>query len=175
MKKIYVAGKYNGKSRSEIADNIELAKRASLALINEGWNVFCPHTIYAHFDDYEILLGNVGYETWLVMDIEWLLMCDAIFLLENWEDSNGAKREKVIAEENDIQIFYDCNGYPLPSDLKDIADKKYTFRKDVKNIIIKLLNGMPNYEEYMVNSTMRELASCHIGDYIELLLKKQRG
>lgn len=39
-------------------------------------------------------------------DIKALLDCDALFLLEGWENSKGANLEKHIAEQVGIEIYY---------------------------------------------------------------------
>ena len=44
-----------------------------------------------------------------------------------------------------------------------------SLEKDLEQIITARLDGMPNYEEYMVNSTMKVLV---VKDIIEYLTKK---
>ena len=36
-------------------------------------------------------------------------MCDAIYLLDNWQDSNGAKEEKALAEAKGLKIMYEVD------------------------------------------------------------------
>lgn len=56
--------------------------------IDEGW-IYTP-------DQYEDVLAK---------DLEILAGCDALFLLEEWRDSPGARREKARAEELGLPIF----------------------------------------------------------------------
>ena len=45
------------------------------------------------------------YENYMRGDIELLINCDAIYRLENWETSKGARLEKKIAEVLKMQIM----------------------------------------------------------------------
>ena len=45
------------------------------------------------------------YENYMRGDIELLINCDAIYLLENWGTSKGARLEKKIAEVLKMQIM----------------------------------------------------------------------
>ena len=48
-----------------------------------------------------------AYENYMRGDIELLINCDAIYLLENWGTSKGARLEKKIAEVLKMQIMTD--------------------------------------------------------------------
>lgn len=111
MKKIYVAGKYTGKTYSEIDDNIYKAEQISIKLIQKGWNVFTPHKIYSHYERYEGV-GNFDYHLWLKMDIEWMLLCDAVIFMNEWQNSPGAMKEHRIAVDNNKKIFYEAQEIP---------------------------------------------------------------
>jgi len=113
MKVIYVAGKYSGKSYSEISDNIAKAEQAAIQLWRLGWAVICPHKNSAHFEIYEKVAG-ITYNTWLNGDLELLSRSDAILLLDGWKDSNGAVKEKLKAVELGIPLFYQMDGIPVP-------------------------------------------------------------
>ena len=109
MKVIYVAGPYRG----DVEANIARAKMAAIALWKRGWAVFCPHTNAAHFD-------HAGVEDAAVLagDLELLRRCDAIFLLNGWEHSEGSRRESNLATKYLIQHYYEPRGYPRPEDMK---------------------------------------------------------
>ena len=113
MKVIYVAGKYTGKTKSEISDNIAKAEEAAIQLWKLGWAVFCPHKNTSHFEIYEKVAG-ITYDTWINGGLELLSRCDAIFLLDDWEESNGSLKEKMDAVEQGIPVFFQEGGYPLP-------------------------------------------------------------
>ncbi len=46
------------------------------------------------------------WESHMVRDIEMLFGCEAIYMLDNWVRSKGARIEHKIAEETDIEILY---------------------------------------------------------------------
>lgn len=112
MKLIYVAGKYTGKTYSEIDDNIFKAEMASIKLLRLGWAVITPHKNTAHYERYED--DNLTYETWIALDLEILKRCDAIFLMRDWEASKGAVQEHEFALENKIEVYQEINVIPRP-------------------------------------------------------------
>ena len=54
----------------------------------------------------KILPKNMDYEEFMSIDLFLLDMCDAICLLQGWEESDGAKREFEFAKANNKKIFY---------------------------------------------------------------------
>ena len=79
------------------------AEDASLRLWKEGWAVICPHKNTAHFG------GAMGIpdSVWLEGDLEFLKRCDAIYLLDNWKGSTGAKAEYALARKLGLEILYE--------------------------------------------------------------------
>jgi hypothetical protein len=45
-------------------------------------------------------------------------------------------------------------------------------RKDIESIITKRLDDMPNYEPYMINSTMKVLVAKDICEYVQSLIDR---
>ena len=74
---IYVAGAYNG----DITKNIAKAEQVSIDLIRNGWHVFTPHKNTAGYERYEC--DGVSKETWIVMDLNILSRCDAMYVMDN--------------------------------------------------------------------------------------------
>lgn len=97
MKVVFVSGKYRG----DIAKNIEHAKQAAIRLWQQGYVVICPHMNTAFFD------GLCPDEVWLAGDIEIMKRCDAVFFLDNWQDSEGARAEMAIAQDLGLEILYE--------------------------------------------------------------------
>ena len=100
---IYVAGKYRGTSTNEQVENVLHAQRVSLRLWELGWVVFTPHLNTAHFNWY----SSLPDEVWLKGGLKFLELCQAIFMLSNWRESIGAKRELEVALEKGLSVFYE--------------------------------------------------------------------
>jgi len=110
LKIVYVAGKYLGNCDWETYLNIHHAKVEARKLWDEGWAVICPHANTAFF-------GGVGerdkenpngdWQRWLKGDLEIISRCDAIYMLNNWEDSKGAKLELVKAKELGLLVIFE--------------------------------------------------------------------
>ena len=57
------------------------------------------------------LIPNGTWEDYMRRDIKLLCECDYIYLLEGWEDSDGASLEKLIADNLEIkELVIDENG-----------------------------------------------------------------
>ena len=81
--------------------------------------------VKTRFDDCQELLESIGFEvinpitmglrqeaTWeqhMVKDIELLLSCDAIYMMDNWMDSTGAGIEYDIAMRTGKDIWFESN------------------------------------------------------------------
>lgn len=50
---------------------------------------------------------NESWENHMIKDIEILLSCDAVLMLDNWVDSRGARIEKVVAEESGKILLFE--------------------------------------------------------------------
>lgn len=115
MKLIYIAGKYTDETHSKIDDNIRLAEKAAVALWKKGWAVITPHLNTAHFERYED--DSLGYKTWINGYLEILRKCEAVFMLDGWEDSKGARKEQLLAFRICKEIYYQEDGYPDESSI----------------------------------------------------------
>ena len=101
-KKIFVSGKYRD-PRGEwyVECNIRAAEKEAQFIWMNGGAAFCPHLNTAHFG------GLLPDEVWLEGDIEFLMVCDAIYMLPNWETSDGAKDERQKAYDLGMPVLYD--------------------------------------------------------------------
>jgi hypothetical protein len=100
MKLIFVSGAYRAKDKIGVSKNIKLAREASKKLWQQGYAVICPHMNTAHFD------GICPDDYFLDGDIEMMIRCDAVYLLKNWEESEGAREEHNIALSRGMEIIY---------------------------------------------------------------------
>lgn len=93
-KRIYISGKISGTSKMEYHCKFMNAQHGLSA---EGYTVINP--IYLDFYDLE-------YEKYMTIDFILLETCDAIYMLRDWKDSPGAKREKAYAEWLGLEVIY---------------------------------------------------------------------
>jgi hypothetical protein len=109
--KIYIAGKYGAHSlpvKQRLA-NVNKAIEIGRELIRMGHCPFIPHlSHYIH----EGWANQVDSNAWYAIDIIWLQCCDAILMLDNWEDSQGAKLEHELAIRLHLPIYYSLGELP---------------------------------------------------------------
>jgi len=97
----YVAGKYTDE-RGEwyVAQNIHLATTVARELWRMGFAVICPHANTAHMGG-----AGVEYEDFLEGDFAIIQKVDFMVLLPNWSSSQGARREKELADDMGLPVF----------------------------------------------------------------------
>ena len=99
--RVYISGKITGVKNAN-----ELFTRAEKKLELEGYEVINPFEFGEYLKKEYAKENKVPkYENYMRGDIELLINCDAIYLLENWGTSKGASLEKKIAEVLDMQIM----------------------------------------------------------------------
>ena len=103
--KIYLSGKMSGLSKKEILKNF--------STIEKQLTKKCPHIISAMNPavTYYMLTANnkdsdFSYDDWLKIDFAMLDTCAAVYLLPNWEDSNGAKQEILYAWKHNKPVYF---------------------------------------------------------------------
>jgi hypothetical protein len=72
-----------------------------------GHEVINPATVN------HLLPKSTTYEQYMDMSLLMLSFCDSIYLLDNWQDSPGANREKAEAERRGLKILYEERGVQL--------------------------------------------------------------
>lgn len=93
-KRIYISGKISGTSKAQYHSKFMDAHHR---LSDKGYTVINP--IYLDLYDLE-------YEKYMTIDFILLETCDAIYMLRDWKDSPGAKREKAYAEWLGLEVVY---------------------------------------------------------------------
>lgn len=110
MKLIYIAGPYRAPSEWGVTQNIRKAEAVAIILWGKGWSVFCPHKNTAYFG------GLLSDRTWLDGDLVILERCDAICMMDGWENSQGAQVEHSRAVELGMPIYYEADNVPVLGD-----------------------------------------------------------
>ena len=103
---LFVSGAYTG----DVEKNIAKAEEVSIGLIRAGFHVITPHKNIAGYEKYED--GTLNKRTWMDMCFNILKRCDAIYVMDNWKDSEGAKEEIAYAHRHGIPVIYE-EGFPI--------------------------------------------------------------
>ena len=107
--KIYVSGKISGLPFADVQDRFDGAE----ALLNEiGFEVVNPLK--------NGLDKNRPWNEHLCRDIELLLPCDAIYMMDNWIDSTGASIEYDIAVRTGKEVLFESNVIILNDEKKAV-------------------------------------------------------
>lgn len=104
MKVIYISGKFRGPNSWAIEQNIRKAEELSLEVWRIGAVAMCPHLNTRFYQ------GALPDQVWLDGDLELVKRCDAMLMVDNWQDSEGAKLEHQFAQALKQPIFYDLRG-----------------------------------------------------------------
>lgn len=104
MELIYIAGPYRGKPTHGQSENIMRARVAARRLWEGGWAALCPHLNTAWFDQY---YPEIPVSYYLEGGLEMVKRCDAIYMLRDWEISEGSCEELMCAEENGLEVIFE--------------------------------------------------------------------
>ena len=93
--KIYIAGKISGQDLEKAKKKFAKAEKE---MRQRGFETVNPLAIQKIHPD-------KSWGDYMLEDIKQLLRCDAILLLPDWEDSTGAKIEKMIAQKMGMRVI----------------------------------------------------------------------
>ncbi len=106
VESIYVAGKLSG----NVEENKKVMIKYGFELLKKGYIIYLPYwTFDVHAKDPTLKSHDFWVKTF---DFYWLKRCDAIFMLPNWRESEGAKLEHEEAKIRNKTIFYDLKDIP---------------------------------------------------------------
>ncbi|MEM9944721.1 MAG: DUF4406 domain-containing protein [Cyanobacteria bacterium P01_D01_bin.36] len=100
---VYVAGPYRAKNGRSVQDNIDAAEQVAIALWDAGHYALCPHLNTAHFEE---KIDSVSNSMFLAGTLEMLRRCDAIVMVKNWGESEGALTELNHAKSVGMPIYH---------------------------------------------------------------------
>lgn len=93
---IYVAGKITGLSKEESDKKFE---EAAKMLREQGHRVFIP-TVLPAYDE-------VSHDDYLHICFSMIDICECVYMLKNWQQSKGAKKERLYATAKGKVILYE--------------------------------------------------------------------
>jgi hypothetical protein len=101
---VYVAGPYNNDDRSIVDENIGRAREVAITLMEFGYGVIVPHLNTYKFEE---RCDRAHYEDFQELYIKLMLKgSDSVLMLQGWQDSEGCKMEKIVAEALDHPLFF---------------------------------------------------------------------
>ena len=124
-KRIYISGKMSGMAKEDYKKKFSNAEEYLEKL---GFDVVNPSTV-----DSDI----IPYNDLLWADLRILMSCDAIYMLDNWKNSKGAKAEYYFADAIGLEILFENEVITNCSNCHNLANKNnqdLTCRIDGKQI-----------------------------------------
>lgn len=97
---IYLAGPYTAPHPYLVQLNVDEARWWAMEICKLGGYGLAPHGVTAHFE------GLQNYYFYLNATLSLMRRCDAVFMLPNWEQSNGARLEHDDALRLNIPVLY---------------------------------------------------------------------
>jgi hypothetical protein len=128
-KLIYIAGPMRGVPWF----NFLAFNRAKEVLQEQGWEVispadmdieegFNPFTLPPGWD-WNVVPDDFSFDDAVQRDLDAIAQCDAIYMLDGWEKSKGAKAELAVAQWRGLEVLYQSNG-GKPKDGDTITNAK---------------------------------------------------
>ena len=93
--RVYISGAITGTD-----DYMERFAAAEKDLISQGYTVINPSKVNSNLPE------GISYDEYMQVSMCLLQLCDAIYMLEGWQESNGANMELKRAKELDLLVLY---------------------------------------------------------------------
>lgn len=138
--KVFISGPMSGKPNDNVEafHNAEVElKRRGYSVWNPAWQQFSDDTDFTREDIHDI-------------DLRALEKCDAIYMLDGWEGSNGARVEYSHARALGKKIMYEC----LFSDnewRKDIDERIEKLKEKITKLDIDSYNNLDDLRKKLFN------------------------
>lgn len=137
-KKVYIGGKMTGMTKEE---SQALFNRAEAALKLVGYKVVNPWKIRV----------PKYYSGQLLRSLKELAKCDAIFLLENWTDSNGAKCEYWFAKGMGLEIMFEDTNFDYHKIAEGLQQPtEFTTDFGNRSFVVRVIREIPSEGEKSV-------------------------
>lgn len=100
--KIYISGKITNNQNYK-----EQFKNAVYFIIEQKEKLFPNENEITYFNPEEVKLSDTAtWEDYMRYDLKVLLECQAIFMLDGWKESEGAKTKHYLAKKLKMKIIY---------------------------------------------------------------------
>lgn len=107
---VYLSGPMTAKDGYTVEENVAAGLRVFLNCLKQGIPVFCPHLCGA----FPSAWANVPWETWLDYDFLMIDRCTHVLMLDRWETSAGAVKERAYAEQIGRPIIFSIDELTQP-------------------------------------------------------------
>lgn len=104
MKSIYISGKITGLDEQATRERF---KKAQKLWMGKGYNVINPFNLYDGLKDAGTRWDFSKWGDVMIVDLMTLNRCDAIYMLDGWADSPGARIEREFAIRIGLQVIYE--------------------------------------------------------------------
>lgn len=106
MQLVFICGPYRNDDPWECELNIRRAEEMAHLVAHFGGFPVCPHSNTRPYFAKSFSQDTEEDDAlWLEGTQTLMSRCDAVMLLENWEDSSGARAEKALAVERNMPVF----------------------------------------------------------------------
>lgn len=142
---VYVAGPFRSKDgtrtidNTEVVENICKAQEVAATLWQAGFAVLCPHANSSFMADPKNDDDKITAEQYYHGDFKMLMSCDAIYMIDGWQQSQGAIGEMEFAKSLGMPVY----GTGAIDDL--IADKDKLVKYPNQFLAFRILNAMQYY------------------------------
>lgn len=152
--RIYISGKMRGLPEEE---SRKLFKAAENYLIELGHDVINPWDSEGEKNE-----KCKDWDDYILYDLQILKTCDAIFMLSNWQDSDGAKCEHAFASGRHMEIIYEKQ---VSNSIWHSAMEK---PRDYEILIIRVPDGKLPYSMWSQNFKIRnkDFQYCYFSDIL---------
>jgi hypothetical protein len=102
MQRAYVAGKLSAPTAEEYIQNVHTMMKHADKIRKQGYAVFVPCLDMLM----GTMFGNYSYEDYAGNNLEWVKVCDVLFVCPDSHESFGTNREIEIAKKHGIEIVF---------------------------------------------------------------------
>ena len=101
----FISGPFRGANHWQIHCNVTEAEKAIPKLIGMGYIPYCPHTTTRHLQD--LFPDNTFLDMCLAFIQQMNPETDIMYMLKNWENSEGSTEEHELALARNLQVVYE--------------------------------------------------------------------